>query len=292
MKFFSLIRFLFAMLLIVGCSQRASARRPSPQVVTSYSQICPQVYPTHAPAPSASNPYQSYLSSQPMPTPMPSTSSSIPQKEIAMAMPPAIKKTPRRNQWVIVVDPGHGGHDYGTHSLGKPKYHEKYLNLSTAEMLKKFLQQYGYKVVMTRSDDIFIPLEERAQFANNLHTKLFVSVHYNSAPNTDAEGVEVFYCRSDSDKSRVSESKLLAQCVLDKILKNTRANSRGVKHGNFAVIRQTKMPAILVEGGFLTNTAEMDKIKTLAYQKKMAQSIAQGIKDFLAKENVMAERSK
>lgn len=289
MKFSSLIRFVLAMLLIVGCSQRVSARRPSPQAIAPpYAQV----YPIYPPYTSESNPSKPYSPSQSMPTPMPATSSSVPQKEIAMILPPAIKKKPNGNQWVIVIDPGHGGHDYGTHSLGKPKYHEKYLNLTTAEMLKKFLEQYGYKVVMTRSDDTFISLENRAEFANNLNTKLFVSVHYNSAPNTEAEGVEVFYCRSDSDKSRVSESKLLAQCVLDKILKNTRANSRGVKHGNFAVIRQTKMPAILVEGGFLTNTGEMDKIKTLAYQKKMAQSIAQGVKDFLAKENVMAERAK
>lgn len=291
MKFSSLIRFFLATLLIVGCSQRASARRPSPQAIPPYSQISTQGYPLYVPGPSNSSP-STYMPSQPMPTPMPATSSSVPQKEIAMVLPPVIKKKPSRNQWVIVIDPGHGGVDFGTHSLGKTKFHEKYLNLTTAEMLKKFLEQYGYRVVMTRSDDTFISLENRAIFANNLNTKLFVSVHYNSAPNTEAEGVEVFFCRSDSDKSRVSESKLLAQCVLDKIIKNTKAHSRGVKHGNFAVIRQTKMPAILVEGGFLTNTGEMDKIKTLVYQKKMAQSIAQGIKDFLAKENVMAERSK
>lgn len=284
-----MIRFVLAMLLIVGCTQRASARRPSPQAIAPpYAQV----YPTYPPYASNTTPTKSCLPPQPMPTPMPATSSSVPQKEIAMVLPPVIKKKPGISQSVIVIDPGHGGYDYGTHSLGKPKYHEKYLNLSTSEMLKKFLEQYGYKVVMTRSDDTFISLENRAEFANNLNTKLFVSVHYNSAPNTKAEGIEVFYCRSDSDKSRVCESKLLAQCVLDKILKNTKANSRGVKHGNFAVIRHTKMPAILVEGGFLTNTGEMDKIKTLGYQKKMAQSIAEGIKDFLAKESVMAEKIK
>nr|MBA3815843.1 N-acetylmuramoyl-L-alanine amidase [Parachlamydiaceae bacterium] len=253
---------------------------------------CYQASSPNVPLPSSSYPAKSYVLSQSLPTPMPSTSTSISKSEIAVVLPlpPAIKKKTVRHQWVIVIDPGHGGVDYGTNSLIKPKVHEKYLNLTTAEMLKKYLEQYGYKVVMTRNDDTFISLENRAEFANNLNTKLFVSVHYNSAPNILAEGVEVFYYRTDTDKSRVSESKLLAQCVLDKILKNTKANSRGVKHGNFAVIRRTKMPAILVEGGFLSNTEEMNKIKTQAYQKKIAQSIAQGIKDFLAKENVMAER--
>lgn len=289
MKFSFLIRFCFVMILIVGCSQRASARRATPHAIApAYVQSTP-LYPPYV---NDTEPKTSCFPSQPMPTPMPATSSSVPKKEISLVLPPVIKKKGSSNQWVIVIDPGHGGEDFGTHSLGKLKYHEKYLNLTTAEMLKSFLEGYGYKVVLTRKDDTFIPLEERAEFANNLNTKLFVSVHYNSAPNPDAEGVEVFYYRYDTDKSRVSESKLLAQCVLDKILKNTKANSRGVKHGNFAVIRLTKMPAILVEAGFLTNTKEMEKIKTKEYQKKVAQSIAQGIKDFLAKQNVMAERAK
>lgn len=287
MKFSPLIKFFLAMLIIAGCAQRASARRPSRQTIASYEQV-PQIQDRQIYGPSAN-----YYPKPELPTPMPATSSSVPKnEEIAMAFPPSIKKNPSSSQWVIVIDPGHGESDYGTHSLGKFKYHEKYLNLTTAEILKGFLQKYGYRVVMTRSDDTFVSLENRAQLANNLNTKLFVSVHYNSAPNVDAEGVEVFYYRSDANKSRVSESKLLAQCVLDKIIKSTKAPSRGVKHANFVVIKQTKMPAILVEGGFLTNTGEMDKIKTHAYQRKIALGIAQGIKDFLAKENVMAEKAK
>ena len=189
---------------------------------------------------------------------------------------------------LVVIDPGHGGDDYGTHSSGKPKFHEKYLNLSTARQVQTFLQSFGHTVVMTRTDDTFIPLDKRASFANARSPTLFVSIHYNSAPSPDAEGIEVFYYRTESDKERASSSKQLAQAILDKTVRNTKARSRGVKHGNYAVLRQTEMPAALIEGGFLTNKGEMDKIKDAAYMKQLALGIAQGIDSYLAKEKVLA----
>jgi len=84
---------------------------------------------------------------------------------------------------------------------------------------------------------------------------------------------------------------MLAQSILDKTIKNTQAKSRGVKHGNYAVIRETAMPAVLIEGGFLTNTSEMEKIKSAAYLKSLALGIAQGIQNYLAKENVLADNN-
>ncbi len=194
-------------------------------------------------------------------------------------------KSQKANQPLIIIDPGHGGDDFGTHSLGTPRYQEKYLNMSTAQMVKKFLQQFGYKIVMTRTDDTFISLEQRAIFANNQNPVLFVSIHYNSAPSRDAEGIEVFFYRTDPDKGRVAKSKQLAQAILDRTLSNTQAKSRGVKHGNFAVIRETKMPAVLIEGGFLTNAAEMEKLKKASYLKSLALGIAQGIQDYLEKKS-------
>jgi N-acetylmuramoyl-L-alanine amidase len=187
---------------------------------------------------------------------------------------------------VIILDPGHGGEDYGTHSSGTPKYHEKYLNLSTAKLVQTYLQTFGYTVQMTRTDDTFIALDKRAAFANERAPKLFISIHYNSAPSPEADGIEVFYFRTDEDKTRVNRSKQLAQSILDKVVKNTAARSRGVKHGNYAVIRETKMPAVLIEGGFLTNYAEMEKIKDSAYLKQLSLGIAQGIDSFLAKEQL------
>ena len=141
----------------------------------------------------------------------------------------------------------------------------------------------GYATVMTRTKDTFISLDKRAQFANERNPTLFISVHYNSAPSKDAEGIEVFYYQTDKDPARTKESKALAQDVLTKIIAESKARSRGIKHGNFAVIRQTTMPAILVEGGFLTNDDEMNKIKDPAYVKKLAWAMAQGIDNWVGK---------
>ena len=134
---------------------------------------------------------------------------------------------------------------------------------------------------MTRKDDTFITLDERANFANQIKPRLFVSVHYNSAPSADAEGIEVFYYRSEEDKGRTDQSKKLAHAILNRVIANTQAKSRGVKHGNLAVIRETNMPAVLIEGGFMTNDKEMDKIKDPAYIKQIAWGIAKGVDDWI-----------
>ncbi|HEV8051182.1 MAG TPA: N-acetylmuramoyl-L-alanine amidase [Parachlamydiaceae bacterium] len=191
---------------------------------------------------------------------------------------------------VVMLDAGHGGEDFGTHSLGTPKYQEKYLNLSTTMMVKNFLQQFGYEVMLTRSDDTFISLDKRSMYANEQKPRLFVSIHFNSAPSADAEGIEVFYYKNEDNKPRMAKSKALAQAILDKTLLNTQAKSRGVKQGNYSVIRETNMPAVLIEGGFLTSTAEMEKIKNASYLKSLALGIAQGIQTYLAKDGILAER--
>jgi N-acetylmuramoyl-L-alanine amidase len=190
--------------------------------------------------------------------------------------PPVLIKRP-----LIVIDAGHGGDDFGTRSASKPKYHEKSLNLTTAITLNDFMRKLGYETVLTRSKDEFIALQKRADFANDREADLFVSVHYNSAPAKQAEGIEIFYYKSDENKARTSESKKLANAILDKVIKTTGAKSRGVKQENFAVIRETKMPAVLIEGGFLTNVDEMEKIKDPAYVKSLAWGIAQGIQAYL-----------
>lgn len=193
---------------------------------------------------------------------------------------PYVKPTNKKS--LIVLDPGHGGKDVGTYSEGPSVYHEKFLNLSTANMVKNYLVQMGYEVAMTRSNDTFIALGERAEFANKKKPALFVSIHYNSAPSKEAEGVEIFYYRAKNDKNRSDESKSLATAILQKILKNTEAKSRGVKHGDLAVIRQTDMPAVLVEGGFLTNKEEREKLGDASYLKRLALGIAQGIDAYAA----------
>lgn len=200
----------------------------------------------------------------------------VPGSKSTLPTPPLLVK-----KQVIVLDPGHGGHDAGTQSISKPRYQEKSLNLVTAKFVRSFLQQLGYQVLMTREDDTFIALDKRAEFANENKPALFVSIHYNSAPSAEAEGVEVFFYQSKENKERTQKSKRLAQIVLKNILEQTKAKSRGVKAGNYAVIRETNMPAVLIEGGFVTNEAELQNLKDPTYLKRIAWGIAQGIDDYL-----------
>lgn len=191
----------------------------------------------------------------------------------------------------IMIDPGHGGHDIGTQSISKPRYQEKSLNLVTAKFVIDYLQQLGYRVLITREKDRFVSLEKRANMANEQKPTLFVSIHYNSAPSAEAQGVEVFFYQAkDKDaKERTLKSKRLAQAVLKNVLAETKAKSRGVKHGNFLVIRQTTMPAILVEGGFVTNEAELQNLKDPTYLKRLAWGIVRGIEEYLNKSQLTTQ---
>lgn len=185
------------------------------------------------------------------------------------------------NKKVVLIDAGHGGEDFGARSVSTPRYQEKNLTLSTAKLLKAYLEQKGYAAIMTRSEDVFVALDKRARIANQLRPEIFVSVHFNSAPSHEAEGIEVYFYRNKEDPSRSKSSRLLAQSVMQKVEESTGAKSRGVKHGNFLVIRETEVPAILVEGGFLTHSGEMERIKDPAYLKKLAWGIAEGVQAYL-----------
>ncbi len=197
---------------------------------------------------------------------------------------PLLKITPVTSKRVILIDAGHGGEDFGARSHTTPRYQEKNLTLATSKLLKGYLEQLGYAAIMTRSDDLFVPLDKRAKIANQLQPELFVSVHYNSAPSREADGIEVYYYRDKENLERTKSSRGLAQDILSKLIDTSSAKSRGVKHGNFLVIRETKMPAVLVECGFLTNSEEMERIKDPAYLKKLAWGMAQGIQAYLQKE--------
>lgn len=181
----------------------------------------------------------------------------------------------------IAIDPGHGGKDPGTQSLGEPKYQEKYLALATSLMLEKHLIRLGYAPFLTRERDEFLELQERVDRAHGEEADLFVSVHYNAAPNRQAHGVEVFFYEKESNGSRREDSRRLASDVLEAVVSQTQARKRGVKHGNFLVIRNTHMPSILVEGGFVSNTEEMRKLADPEYLNKVAWGIARGIDDYL-----------
>ena len=190
--------------------------------------------------------------------------------------PPFVEK-----KGLIVIDAGHGGKDTGTQSISKPRCLEKNLNLTTAQFVRNFLQRKGYQVLMTREDDTFISLEKRAEIANEAKPLLFVSIHYNSAPSAKADGIEVFFYQSKENKERTASSRRLAQSILKHTTVHTQAFSRGVKNGNYSVIRETKIPAVLIEGGFVTNEAELQKLKDPIYLKRLAWGISRGIEDYL-----------
>lgn len=178
---------------------------------------------------------------------------------------------------LIILDAGHGGTDEGAKVSA---FMEKKIALTTAFLAKKHLEELGYRVVMTRSRDVYLPLQRRVSVANKNKGSLFVSVHFNSSPSAEAQGIEIFYFDS-KEMWRAKASKRLASCILYRVVDQTEATSRGVKRGNFHVIRETEMPAVLVEGGFITNRDERGKLHDKAYLDRLAVGIAQGIDRYM-----------
>ncbi len=178
---------------------------------------------------------------------------------------------------LIILDPGHGGTDEGAKVSS---FMEKKITLTTALLTKKHLEELGYRVIMTRSRDVYLPLPRRASIANKTKGSLFVSVHFNSSPSIEAQGIEVFYYDS-KEMWRTRASKRLADCILYQVIGQTEAISRGIKRGNFHVIRETEMPAVLVEGGFMTNKDERSKLRDRVYLDRLAIGIAQGIDKYM-----------
>jgi N-acetylmuramoyl-L-alanine amidase len=186
----------------------------------------------------------------------------------------------KQKEVVIILDPGHGGRDLGTHSSSL-KYQEKSLALTTTLLVRDYLRRWGYNVVLTRDRDIFIPLEKRASLANKRLGNIFVSIHYNSSPNVTANGVEIFCHRTERKGARDLESNKLGQAILKEVVSNTKMHSRGVKEANYSVLRHTKMPAVLVEGGFLTNAKERELLNNPKTIHSLAQGIARGIDHYM-----------
>ncbi len=182
---------------------------------------------------------------------------------------------------MIILDAGHGGLDLG--AKAKPPYlEEKRVALTTALLVRKYLDHLGYKVILTRDTDVFVPLSRRAQIANHSRATLFVSLHFNSSiKNPNAHGIEIFYCNCKKDPMRAKESKKLASSILKGVIARTKAKSRGVKIGNFYVIRESKIPAVLVEGGFISNLEERRKLREKPYLIELAKAVAQGVDQYL-----------
>jgi N-acetylmuramoyl-L-alanine amidase len=165
----------------------------------------------------------------------------------------------------IVIDAGHGGHDRG----GGPgqRIPEKPYTLDVALRLRARLREAGFRTVMTRESDYFVPLRERCQIANSQGDAVFVSIHFNSAAREGADGIETYYY------SRQSAS--LAAALHAAVVRASGIEDRHVRVRGYYVLRHTEIPAVLIEGGFLTNYAEGWRISgSPAYRQQLADTIA------------------
>jgi len=175
----------------------------------------------------------------------------------------------------VFIDPGHGGHDPGAVSKG---YQEKVIALAICHELATDLQLAGHNVKMSRTDDSFIGLTNRCMSANLWPADVFVSVHLNADPDDDAPGTheakgDEIWIYPGSVKGRK-----LAECIAAEIKKDLLDEPwRGIKEDDLAVVRMTKMPACLIEVGFIDNSDTMRELSDPVVRKQLAKAIANGI---------------
>lgn len=196
----------------------------------------------------------------------------------------------------VILDPGHGGRDRG--AVG-PYEVEKNFALDVARRVRDELQKAGLRVLMTRNNDSFVELYDRADLANSKVNSIFVSLHFNASPNLGATGLEIFSVSPRGSPSTEYDEVLVRDMVQEYGNENEVQSfalahaiyhamrgaplempDRGVKRARFAVLRLTKMPAVLVEGGFLTNRNDARLVANTAWRDKYARAIATGILEF------------
>jgi N-acetylmuramoyl-L-alanine amidase len=285
-----------------------------------------------APAtPAPSKPAVATAPSKPSAEPLPS----IPalDKHIAEARMKTAAKLSRRAELTLVeqlglkvrrviIDPGHGGHDTG--AIGKNGTREKDITLAISHKLAAKLRERGLEVILTREDDHYVRLEDRAEFANESRGDLFISIHCNSAASAKLHGVETYTLNISADrysirlaarenassekgisdlqfiladlatKANTGESTRLASQVQKSLVgqlsrEYSDIKDLGTKEALFYVLLGVKMPAILVETAFLSHAEEEKRLGSEAYQDSVAQAIAQGVEDFLGDRNRLAK---
>src|SRR5438128_4447208 len=217
---------------------------------------------------------------------------------------------------IICLDPGHGGHDPG--ALGPTGLEEKTVVLQVAKELQQLIQQEmpQYRVVLTRDQDVFVPLAERARMANEQQAHVFISIHANSSLHREASGIETWYLsfaasarakkiaarenmmseqqlstlelilRDMYETDRINQSAVLALSTQKALSEHLAAQypgviPRGVQGAPFAVLHRTAMPSVLVETAFISNPHEEARLRTPQYQRALAQGILRGLRQFL-----------
>jgi N-acetylmuramoyl-L-alanine amidase len=233
----------------------------------------------------------------------------------------AAKKKSRTR--LVVIDAGHGGEDMGARGYGAM---EKNVTLSIARQLADDLNAIpGVKAMLTRDRDFFIPLHERYKIAEKAHADMFISVHCNSSKRRGhGSGTEVYFLslkgasdQADKDladienaadlvggvapqaeddmvnvlyevrrSSMLERSQLLAETLLDHMAADRHVDARGIKQAGFAVLKSVEFPSVLVETAFINNPQEVKLLKDPAFQQRMAQQLATGVKAYFAKAGV------
>lgn len=209
------------------------------------------------------------------------------------AVPVAQPRPSRHGQspFVVVLDPGHGGQDSGA-ICGSVM--EKDLTLDVALRAELLLRSAGCTTVLTRDSDRYLSLAERAAVANHEKNSLFVSIHFNDGEGATASGVETYFAARQgaprpgilgwlsflqpvASKPLLGQSESLARYLQAALVERTQALNRGTKPEQFYVIANVRHPAALVEGGFITNPADVIKLATAAYRQQIASAISEGI---------------
>ncbi len=205
----------------------------------------------------------------------------------------------------VVIDPGHGGEDRG--AVSRKGIREKDMALDTGFRLEKVLKSRGISTVMTRRKDVFIELEQRATIAARYPGYIFVSLHYNDASGS-ARGIETYCFPALGASSTEYEGRIfkrdsitmpgnrfdvfnifLATSIHQEIIKlnpNDEEADRGVKRARFVVLKENRLPGVLVEGGFLSNRTESSRISSPEYRQSLAEKIANGIENYFNRRRV------
>ncbi len=196
-------------------------------------------------------------------------------------------------QKVIFLDPGHGGKDPGAQYLGLK---EKDLNLQVSQQLKTKLESLGYKVIMSRSTDIFVDfVTERSKMSNETNADMFISIHFNATGHgldSGEDGIQTYIYQPTGNipsvinkkwhdnPTRLKYSYKLGSYIHQSVLATTQAKDAGLLAKSFAVLRETNKPAVLLELGYMDDSKESQKIRTKEYQQKLVDGITQGIQQY------------
>jgi N-acetylmuramoyl-L-alanine amidase len=202
---------------------------------------------------------------------------------------------PSEKKLVVVLDPGHGGQDSGA-ICGEVL--EKDLTLDVALRTELLLRSEGFTTVLTRDDDRHVPLAQRAALGNREGNSVFVSIHFNDSPREGASGVETYYSLRQSSRPGflwwlpffhqtdssplAAESESLAGAIQTALVAGTNAFNRGIKAEQFYVLANVQRPAALIEGGFMTNKADIAMLTSAEYRGQLASAISRGLVQYRA----------